>query len=69
MELRKSCARVGGKIEELEGDKDFTTKPTELGRRDGSVVKSTDCSFRGPEFKSHQPHGGSQPTATVYSHI
>jgi hypothetical protein len=29
---------------------------------DGSVVKSTDCSSRGPEFKSQQiPHGGSQP--------
>jgi hypothetical protein len=27
--------------------------------RDGSAVKSTDCSFRGPEFKSQQPHGGS----------
>ena len=27
--------------------------------RDGSVVKSTDCSFRGPEFNSQQPHGGS----------
>jgi hypothetical protein len=25
------------------------------------VVKSTDCSSRGPEFKSQQPHGGSQP--------
>jgi hypothetical protein len=46
------------------------------------VVKSTDCSSRGPEFKSQQPHGGSQPsvtrpdsllwcvkTATVYLHI
>ena len=31
------------------------------GRRDGSVVKSTVCSSRGPEFKSQQPHGGSQP--------
>jgi len=31
------------------------------GWRDGSVVKSTDCSSRGPEFKSQQPHGGSQP--------
>jgi len=30
------------------------------GWRDGSVVKSTDCSSRGPEFKSQQ-HGGSQP--------
>jgi hypothetical protein len=26
--------------------------------RDGSVVKSTDCSSEGPEFKSQQPHGG-----------
>jgi hypothetical protein len=24
--------------------------------------KSTDCSSEGPEFKSHQPHGGSQPS-------
>jgi hypothetical protein len=52
------------------------------GWRHGSVVKSTDCSSRGPEFKSQQPHGGSQPsvtrpdsllwclkTATVYLHI
>jgi hypothetical protein len=29
---------------------------------DGSVVKSTDCSSRGPEFNSQQPHGGSQPS-------
>jgi hypothetical protein len=28
--------------------------------RDGSVVKSTDCSSRGPEFKSQLSHGGSQ---------
>jgi len=35
---------------------------TEGGWRDGSVVKSTDCSSRGPEFKSQQPHGGSQPS-------
>jgi hypothetical protein len=32
-----------------------------VGWRDGSLVKSTDCSFRGPEFNSLQPHGGSQP--------
>jgi hypothetical protein len=31
------------------------------GWRDDSVVKSTDCSFKGPEFKSQQPHDGSQP--------
>jgi hypothetical protein len=28
----------------------------------GSVVKSTNCSSEGPEFKSQQPHGGSQPS-------
>jgi hypothetical protein len=32
------------------------------GWRDGSVVKSTECSCEGPEFKSQQPHGGSQPS-------
>jgi hypothetical protein len=30
--------------------------------RHGLVVKSTDCSSKGPEFKSQQPHGGSQPS-------
>jgi hypothetical protein len=33
------------------------------GWRDGPAVKSTDCSSRGPEFNSQQPHGGSQPSA------
>jgi hypothetical protein len=33
-----------------------------LGWRDGSAVKSTDCSSRGPEFNSQQLHGGSQPS-------
>ena len=28
--------------------------------RDGSVVKSTDFSSKGPELKSLQPHGGSE---------
>ena len=32
------------------------------GWQDGSVVKSADCSSKGPEFKSQQPHGGSQPS-------
>ena len=32
------------------------------GWRDGSAVNSTDCSSEGPEFKSQQPHGGSQPS-------
>jgi hypothetical protein len=53
------------------------------GWRHGSVDKSTDCSTKDPEFKSQQPHGGSQPslirsdtlfwcclkTATVYLDI
>jgi hypothetical protein len=37
-------------------------KGSKKGWRDGSVVKSTDCSSEGPEFKSQQPHGGSQPS-------
>jgi hypothetical protein len=32
------------------------------GWRDGSAVKSTDCSFRGSEFNFQQPHRGSQPS-------
>jgi hypothetical protein len=32
------------------------------GWRDGLAGKSTDCSSKGPEFKSQQPHGGSQPS-------
>ena len=33
-----------------------------LGWRDGSMVKSANCSSRGPEIKSQEPHGGSQPS-------
>ena len=33
------------------------------GWSDGSVVQSTDYSSRGPEFRSQQVHGGSQPSA------
>ena len=32
------------------------------GWRDGSEVKSTYCSSRGPKFNSQQPHGGLQPS-------
>jgi hypothetical protein len=31
------------------------------GCREDSAVKSTDCPSEDPEFKSLQPHGGSQP--------
>jgi hypothetical protein len=41
--------------------KSLTSTEKMPGWRDGSVVKSTDCSSEGPEFKSQQPHGGSQP--------
>ena len=37
-------------------------KKDQRGRRDGTVVKSTDCSSRGPDFNSQQTHGGSQPS-------
>jgi hypothetical protein len=37
-------------------------KILERGWKDGLVVKSTECSTEGPEFKSQQPHGGSQPS-------
>ncbi|KAL1786305.1 tRNA-splicing endonuclease subunit Sen15 [Sigmodon hispidus] len=35
-------------------------KYLEMGWRDGSVVKSTDCSSGGHEFNSQHPHGSSQ---------
>ena len=39
-----------------------TFKNWNLGWRDGSEGKSTDCSSKGPEFKSQKSHGGSQPS-------
>jgi len=45
-------------LQEWEGG----AKEEKKGWRDGSAVKSTDCSSRGPEFNSQQPHGGSQPS-------
>jgi len=32
------------------------------GWRDGSAVKKEVLRYRGPEFNSQQPHGGSQPS-------
>ena len=45
-EMLKRCTEVS----------DFTIG----GWRDGSAVKSTDCSSRGHEFNSQQPQGGLQ---------
>jgi hypothetical protein len=42
----------------------YTLKLALWGWWDGSAVKSTDCSSKGPEFGSQQPHGGSQPSLT-----
>jgi restriction endonuclease len=65
--IKRSNLRIIG-IEEgniqLKSPENIFNKITEenfLGWRDGSMVKSTDCSSEGPEFKSQQPHGGSQP--------
>jgi hypothetical protein len=40
------------------------TRPEEKREelKGGSEVKNTDCSSRGPELNSQQPHGGSQPS-------
>jgi hypothetical protein len=35
------------------------------GAGDSSMVNSTDCSSEGSEFKSQQPHGGSQPSVMI----
>jgi hypothetical protein len=43
-------------------NKNCNNKKTAVGWRNGSTVKSTDCSARGPEFNSQQPHDGSQPS-------
>jgi hypothetical protein len=40
----------------------LVTKKIIKGWRRGSAVKSTDCSSKGFEFKSQQPHDGSQPS-------
>jgi hypothetical protein len=33
------------------------------------MVKSTDCSSRGPEFNSQHPHDGSQPSVMGYDDL
>lgn len=39
-------------------------RPEARGWRGGSVLKSTGCFSRGPEFKSQYTHGSSQLSAT-----
>jgi len=50
------------KREKNERKKERRGRKEKKGWRDGSVVELTDCSSRGPEFISQQPHGGSQPS-------
>jgi hypothetical protein len=38
---------------------------TQSWRDDGSAVMNTDCSSKGPEFKSQQPHDGSQSSVMI----
>jgi hypothetical protein len=45
----------------------FISREEKWGWRDGSAVKSTNCSSRGPEFNSQQTHGGSQPSVMEYN--
>jgi hypothetical protein len=40
-----------------------------LGWGDGLAGKSTDCSSEGPEFKSQQLQGGSQPPVMRYDSV
>ena len=39
-----------------------THKIKYLGAGEMAQLKSTDCSFRDPEFNSQKPHGSSQPS-------
>ena len=43
----------------------YYVKKKSGGWRDGSVVKSTDCSSRGSEFNSQHPYGGLQPSVML----
>jgi hypothetical protein len=41
-------------------------KPNQGAGEMAQWVRAPDCSSEGPEFKSQQPHGGSQPSVTRY---
>ena len=56
------CNEYGIWMRIKDSTKGYYRKYVEGGWRDGSVVRSTDCSSRGPEFNSQQPHGSSQPS-------
>lgn len=42
----------------------YLFKSWDWGERDGSVIRSTQCSHGGPMFSFHHPHDGSLPSVT-----
>ena len=60
----KKAAVIVQDVSDTEGKLCCVTGFTGVERdwREGSAIKNTDCSSRGPEFNSQQPHGGSQPS-------
>jgi hypothetical protein len=60
--FKLTLSGVGGAAEALMQVKrpQVNVRQAERGWRDGSAVKSTECSSEGPEFKSQHPYGGSQ---------
>jgi hypothetical protein len=51
-----------GLFRDVRSFKNASNKRMILGWRDDSVAKSTDYSSEGPEIKSQQPRGSSQPS-------
>jgi len=49
--------------------KNKTKQNTGMCWIEGSGVKITLCSSRGPEFNSQQPHGGSPPSVIEFDAI
>ena len=46
---------------EVQKSESQTSLCLKMGWWDGSASESTDCTSKGPEFKSQQPRDGSQP--------
>jgi hypothetical protein len=46
------------------GEASYTENPFSGADEMAQQVRAPDCSSEDPEFKSQQPHGGSQPSVT-----
>jgi hypothetical protein len=55
-----------GQFQDSQGytEKPCLKKPEPRAGEMAQWVRAPDCSSEGPEFKSQQPHGGSQPSVT-----